>query len=145
MTTLTSCWSWTHIFRECLRKNKIDCSYGAQVKFFFYQKKCRQSRDTVPLRTTPSFCQALFTFVVKFPWIFPSILCCCCCCLLIICCWQSFLPIGFLSSCRHSSFVCIPRLIANFSGRKCIGFCTENQFLIMYIHLAPEPLGFTSF
>ena len=45
----------TSFFREYLRENRkfrekvFTCSYGAQVEFSFYIKRCRKSRDTVPL------------------------------------------------------------------------------------------------
>ena len=45
----------THIFRDYLRENKkfretvFFCSFGSQVEFFVI-KKCRKSRDTVPLK-----------------------------------------------------------------------------------------------
>ena len=51
----------THVFGEYLHENesiffnRLACSYGAHEEFFFYQKRDRQSRDTLPLHHKTSY------------------------------------------------------------------------------------------
>ena len=54
-------WQWQEILKEKFRETVLAGPYGAYLKFVFDQKRCRKSRDIVPL----NFKQILTSFILS--------------------------------------------------------------------------------